>query len=287
VGDGLTVVKAGERRIAVIIGACNYSHEVSVDLAGCRETVLHFSWNPEFDGKEHLNPFYLEASVQALKDLDITHVLHAGAVGVNDFDALLNDLAKADEAVRRKNEMFLRHPVLFYEKYSALLDAAGIKAISPADLFPKYAPPEGVFGCLEAADDLIKIATLNKARAEKACADAMRSEIARRDSVRIAYLPRTVLFEDSQLISIQETSTLDMLRKLPRKSKRVRRILMKVHPDGFPKNLDCPTLTPETVELAARRHIDLIAIDRKNGLLVNRDRTIKIAEDAGIVLLGF
>ena len=282
-------------RTAVIIGTCCYSDELLEDVRKTKTACTLYSWNPYVDGRIHVNPFRMDACVDTLLRHGVTRVLHAGAVSVDDFSALLNNAGKEDDDnIRYQNEAYLRRPAEFYGAYTKRLTEAGIEIIPPWKLFDWYRPPATIFGY---EDDesrfLASVAEGLVLETQAACFRVIQAEGASTDTTRIGYIPRSMVYEiageppDITPLAIERTGSRDMLRALPPKSRPSWRLLLKVCPAGFPRYLDCPTISPETIEAARDAYIDLIAIDINHGLIINPQATVAAAIEAGIVLYGF
>lgn len=288
---------SGTARIAVIIGTCCYSDEVLQDVRDRSDCTL-YSWNPLIDGRIHVNPFRMDACIETLKANGVTHALHAGAVSVDDLSALLNRAEDEDDNVRAENDNYMRYPARFYRSYARRLKEAGIEIISPAHLLPgKYAPVSGMFNHGAILAELLTVADDLKMGTAADCANAMNQQVAPHDPMRIGYIPRSAVYETVQpkdggtpvfrQIAMESTGSKAMLKSLSAKTAGVRRLLLKVRPSDFPKSLDCPTISPETIDAAHQAGIDLIAIDCEHGLIIDRDATLNAADKAKIILYGF
>lgn len=64
------------------------------------------------------------------------------------------------------------------------------------------------------------------------------------------------------------------------------RLMIKVAPNAAHSPLDPPMFGPPTVELAKQAHVRAIAIEASRGIIMSRSETLRMAEAAGIAVIG-
>jgi DUF1009 family protein len=153
----------------------------------------------------------------------------------------------------------------------------GVKLLTPLDVAPEMAPPEGVLTRI--APDESERLNLDKA------AEAARA-IGRLDigQAAIAVGGRVVALEGVEGTDglIKRVADLKAEGRLPRKGGT----LVKCMKPNQDSRLDLPTVGPQTAELAAAAGLAGVGVESGRALLAGRDETIAAFDRCGLFLIG-
>jgi DUF1009 family protein len=261
--------------LAVVIGACGYSNQISQKMRTRRFPYRLYSWLKHFEGRDHIDLFNLDEGLKRFAEDGVTHVLNAGTVDINLLKFMLESDPGRSPAEIEGFRRMIRQPTEFYALYAEKLKALNITVISARDIFDNYHLPKDVIGHHKPNERILGWLEALKAQAIRHCS---------RKPFR--YISQSAVFDDHEMIAIEYSGTDAMLRRLGPKPEGVTRFLIKVQPENFPAKIDEPTIGPKTIEVARAAHVDVIGIDAQYGLIIDRAETLALADQAGMALVG-
>lgn len=212
-------------------------------------------------------------AMQALKEAGCDEVCFAGAVERPNFAELKPDwqglklLPKVVAAARAGGDDAILTAVL------AHVEAEGFTVVAPETVLGGLAPPLGPLG-----------------RHRPSVAD--RADIAKGLEVIRALGPHDVgqatVVKTGQVLAIEAAEGTDAMlaRCVAWRGERLGGVLVKGPKPGQERRVDLPTIGPATVEAAAQAGLAGIAVVARGALVVERDRTVRLADAAGLFVLG-
>ena len=154
-----------------------------------------------------------------------------------------------------------------------LEDIEKFRIVGVQSLLPNLLASAGIYG---------KIRPSNEDRLNIKVAWAAALELGRRD------LGQAVVVRAGKIIAEENISgTANMIASLsPTAEKSQSGVLVKVSKPGQELRADLPTIGPDTIEQVSLAGLAGIAIESRNSLVLNKAKTIKAANDAGIFIFG-
>jgi DUF1009 family protein len=156
----------------------------------------------------------------------------------------------------------------------AIEEEGGVKVIGIHEVFADFLMPSGLLGkhepSAQSKDDIrhgLKIA----------------SELGKLD------IGQSVIVQQGIVLGVEAIEGTD---ELMRRAGQLRRegaggVLVKICKPGQDRRFDLPTIGPETIRMAAASGLSGIAVEAGASLLIDRDETARLADEAGLFLLGF
>ena len=256
----------------VVLAAKQDGHDVSVI------TLKGFGDASEFENAQGFGIAEFGKMTKALKKAKATHVCFAGVVKRPDFKSLKPDLkgmmrmGGAVKAAKEGDDALMRYLLGLFEK-------EGFEVIAPQDVCQSLLLPEGLLGA-------VPLTEAHKSDAKKACEIA--SQIGALDIGQGA-----VICEGVVLAVEAQEGTDAMLRRVAELPAEIRGsaadrkgILAKMVKPNQETRVDLPTLGPATIEHAAAAGLAGIVAEGGRAFILEREKTIALADAAGIFIAG-
>jgi len=217
--------------------------------------------------------------VKSLKKSKSTHVCFAGIVKRPDFKNLKPDLKAmrhmpgAIKAARKGDDALMRYLLALFEK-------EGFEIIAPQDLCQSLLVRQGILTDIPIAND-------HKADVLKACKIAQ--EMGRLDIGQGAVVADGIVLA----VEAQEGTDFMLARiagELPSEikgSSATRKgVLAKMLKPKQDDRVDLPSIGLKTVELASQAGLAGIVVEADQAFIFNREKTIDLANEAGLFIAG-
>lgn len=259
--------------LAVIVGVGEYSDWLRRELPRHFSQIRFYYWKgpKPHEGDSFLDPFNLNAIASIFRRDRVSHVLHAGSkILALSRGALIDAEAEMYD--------FLDLPHQFSKDFADLLRANDIKLLSVRQIFDDFAALPGKMGDVGLSQNI-------SARMQQL--EALALDYCSRERHHSA---TAAIFDvgpgDGAPRQAQVATAYNMLGSLGPKDEGVTRVLVKVKPESAAYTMDDPTIDPQIIRIAHESQIDVIAIDARQGIVVNRAETVRLANIAGIAVVG-
>lgn len=267
-------------KLAIIAGKGGYPQEV---ISCCEKDNINFivigiiDHNAKENSKIHKNYELSLGEVtkllNILADEKVSHIIFAGAVNKPNFQDLKVDfagtilLAKILKSNLLGDNNILSSIVDFFEK-------KGYKVIGTADISPHILSGAGKLGKLAPSKSNMQDITIAHQTAK---------------IIGALDIGQAIIVDNKVVLAVEAVEGTDeMIRRAAalKKSKTKSGVLLKVAKPDQDRRVDLPTVGTRTVELVASANFAGIAVSADESIIIDRDETIKLANQKGIFIYG-
>jgi DUF1009 family protein len=164
-----------------------------------------------------------------------------------------------------------RHDDSLNRVVASIFEQAGIRVLGPAELWPDLLAGEGRLGGRDpSGDELLDIQAASEAARRVGVADRGQGAVAR----------------GGQVIAVEGAGHTEALLAKAADLPGEGGVLVKRAKPQQDRRLDLPVIGPETVAQAAQARLSGIAVEAGGAIMVRRAETIRMADAAGLFLLG-
>ena len=155
----------------------------------------------------------------------------------------------------------------------AMEEEAGLRVIGVQDVFTDLLTPEGVLGKISPDDDAQK--------------DTKRG-VAVAKALGTLDIGQSVIVQQGIVLGVEAIEGTDALiaRSATLRREGTGGILVKIAKPQQDNRYDLPTIGPDTIVAVGKAGLRGIALEAKRSLLLEREKTIELADKAGIFILG-